>query len=195
MFDQAALNASLNGLSAVFLSSGYVLIRRRRIAAHKVCMISAFSVSTAFLVSYVVYHLRVGAVHFQGQGWIRPVYFALLLTHTILAVVIVALAAAAIWARMGDAYDTVHHDHIRAARSDRLPVAAAERFSVDLSASFMVGDRSSDVVAGRSVGCYTLFVDRGYDRCTDVKPDAVVRSLRQAVQHILSRTAPPEKTR
>ena len=91
MFDQAALNASLNGLSAVFLSSGYVLIRRRRIAAHKVCMISAFSVSTAFLVSYVVYHLRVGAVHFQGQGWIRPVYFALLLTHTILAVVIVPL--------------------------------------------------------------------------------------------------------
>jgi D-glycero-D-manno-heptose 1,7-bisphosphate phosphatase len=73
--------------------------------------------------------------------------------------------------------------------------AAAERFSLDLSASFMVGDRSSDVVAGRSVGCYTLFVDRGYDRCTDVKPDAVVRSLRQAVQHILSRTAPPEKTR
>src|SRR2546426_729560 len=92
MFNQAALNASLNGLSAVFLSSGYILIRQRRIAAHKVCMISAFSVSAAFLVSYVVYHLRVGAVHFQGQGWIRPVYFALLLTHTILAVVIVPLA-------------------------------------------------------------------------------------------------------
>ena len=55
-----------------------------------------------------------------------------------------------------------------------LLLAAAERFSVDLSASFMVGDRSSDVVAGRSVGCYTLFLDRGYDRCTDVRPDAVV---------------------
>jgi D-glycero-D-manno-heptose 1,7-bisphosphate phosphatase len=72
-----------------------------------------------------------------------------------------------------------------------LLLAAAERFSVDLSASFMVGDRSSDIVAGRSVGCYTLFLDRGYDRCTDVRPDAVVRSLRQAVQHILGRTAPP----
>jgi len=70
---------------------------------------------------------------------------------------------------------------------------AAARFSIDFSASFMVGDRCSDIVAGRSVGCYTLFVDRGYDRCTDVKPDAVVRSLRQAVQHILSRTAPPGK--
>jgi D-glycero-D-manno-heptose 1,7-bisphosphate phosphatase len=72
-----------------------------------------------------------------------------------------------------------------------LLLAAAERFSVDLSASFMVGDRSSDVVAGRTVGCYTLFLDRGYDRCTDVRPDAVVRSLRQAVQHILGRTEPP----
>jgi D-glycero-D-manno-heptose 1,7-bisphosphate phosphatase len=69
-------------------------------------------------------------------------------------------------------------------------LAAAERFSVDLSASFMVGDRSSDIVAGRSVGCYTLFVDRGCDRCTDVRPDAVVRSLRQAVQHILRRAEP-----
>jgi len=68
--------------------------------------------------------------------------------------------------------------------------AAAARFSIDFSASFMVGDRCSDIVAGRSVGCYTLFVDRGYDRCTDVKPDAVVRSLRQAVQHILSRPVP-----
>jgi D-glycero-D-manno-heptose 1,7-bisphosphate phosphatase len=66
--------------------------------------------------------------------------------------------------------------------------AAAERFSLELSACFMVGDRNSDIVAGGSVGCYTLFLDRGYDRCTDVRPDAVVRSLRQAVQHILSRT-------
>jgi D-glycero-D-manno-heptose 1,7-bisphosphate phosphatase len=71
-----------------------------------------------------------------------------------------------------------------------LLLAAAERFSVDFSASFMVGDRCSDIVAGRSVGCYTLFVDRGYDRCTDVRPDAVVRSVRQAVGHILRRAAP-----
>ncbi|MFL5044446.1 MAG: D-glycero-alpha-D-manno-heptose-1,7-bisphosphate 7-phosphatase [Xanthobacteraceae bacterium] len=71
--------------------------------------------------------------------------------------------------------------------------AAAARFSIDFSASFLVGDRCSDIVAGRSVGCYTLFVDRGYDRCTDVKPHAVVRSLRQAVQHILSRTVPRGK--
>jgi D-glycero-D-manno-heptose 1,7-bisphosphate phosphatase len=74
-----------------------------------------------------------------------------------------------------------------------LLIAAAEQFSLDLSASFMVGDRWSDIVAGRSAGCYTLFVDRGYDRCTDVRPDAVVGSLRQAVQHILSRAVAPGK--
>src|SRR5262245_62199034 len=68
--------------------------------------------------------------------------------------------------------------------------AAAERFSIDFSSSFMVGDRCSDMVAGRAVGCYTLFVDRGYDRCSDVRPDAVVRSVRQAVQHMLSRIVP-----
>jgi D-glycero-D-manno-heptose 1,7-bisphosphate phosphatase len=70
---------------------------------------------------------------------------------------------------------------------------AAERFSLDFSSSFMVGDRCSDVVAGRSVGCYTLFIDRGYDRCRDVRPDAVVRSVRQAAQHILSRAVPSER--
>lgn len=92
MFDQAALNASLNGASAIFLAAGYGFIRKRRIPQHKACMISAFSVSTVFLISYLLYHFRVGVVHFTGQGWIRPVYFTLLVTHTILAVAIVPLA-------------------------------------------------------------------------------------------------------
>lgn len=92
MFDQAALNASLNGASAIFLAAGYGFIRKRRITQHKICMISAFSVSAVFLISYLVYHFRVGVVHFTGQGWIRPVYFTLLVTHTTLAVVIVPLA-------------------------------------------------------------------------------------------------------
>jgi len=91
MFSQAALNASLNGTSAVLLACGYAAIRRGKMKVHKAFMISAFSVSTAFLVSYVIYHIRVGHVVFQGQGWIRPVYFALLLSHTILAVVIVPM--------------------------------------------------------------------------------------------------------
>jgi len=91
MFSHAALNASLNGVSAVLLAGGYVAIRNGKVAAHKAFMISAFAVSSVFLVSYLVYHYRVGHVAFQGQGWIRPVYFALLTTHTILAVVIVPM--------------------------------------------------------------------------------------------------------
>jgi len=85
------LNAVLNASSALFLVAGYALIRRRRVAAHRACMVSAFACSVVFLISYVLYHLRVGVVSFQGQGWIRPVYFALLGTHTVLAVVIVPL--------------------------------------------------------------------------------------------------------
>lgn len=91
MFSQAALNASLNGLSAVLLAGGYAAIRNGKRGVHKAFMISAFLVSSVFLVSYLVYHYRVGHVVFQGQGWIRPVYFLLLGTHTILAVVIVPM--------------------------------------------------------------------------------------------------------
>lgn len=91
MFSQAALNASLNATSAVLLAGGYAAIRAGKRDVHKKFMVSAFWVSVVFLVSYVIYHIRVGHVVFQGQGWIRPVYFALLLSHTILAIVIVPL--------------------------------------------------------------------------------------------------------
>ena len=91
MFSHAALNASLNGLSAVLLAGGYAAIRSGKRETHKRFMISAFVVSCAFLASYLVYHYRVGHVVFTGQGWIRPMYFALLISHTILAVVIVPL--------------------------------------------------------------------------------------------------------
>jgi len=91
VFSQAALNATLNGTSAVLLACGYVAIRSGKIKVHKALMIAAFSVSCAFLVSYLIYHYRVGHVAFQGQGWIRPVYFALLISHTILAAVIVPM--------------------------------------------------------------------------------------------------------
>src|SRR5215475_2907002 len=91
MFSHAALNASLNGISAVLLAGGYVAIRAGKREAHKRFMVSAFAVSCAFLVSYLVYHYLVGHVPFQGQGWIRPVYFALLISHTVLAAVIVPM--------------------------------------------------------------------------------------------------------
>jgi putative membrane protein len=91
MFSQAALNASLNGTSAILLACGYAAIKNGKMKVHKAFMISAFIVSTVFLSSYLIYHYRVGHVVFQGQGWIRPVYFALLLSHTVLAIVIVPL--------------------------------------------------------------------------------------------------------
>jgi len=91
MFSHAALNASLNGASAILLAGGYAAIRSGKIAVHKAFMISAFAVSSVFLGSYLLYHYRVGHVTFHGQGWIRPVYFVLLTTHTILAVVIVPM--------------------------------------------------------------------------------------------------------
>ena len=91
MLSHAALNASLNGASAILLAAGYAAIRNGKIAVHKAFMISAFAVSSVFLASYLLYHYRVGHVTFHGQGWIRPVYFTLLTTHTVLAIVIVPM--------------------------------------------------------------------------------------------------------
>ena len=92
MFSHPALNATLNGISALLLTAGYVAIRAGKREVHKYFMVSAFCVSTAFLASYVIYHLRAKQlVLFQGRGWIRPVYFTLLTSHTILAIVIVPL--------------------------------------------------------------------------------------------------------
>lgn len=92
MLSHPALNATLNALSAVLLSTGYLMIRRGRVLAHKSCMGLAFASSTVFLVSYLLYHAKVGSVPFRGQGWIRPVYFTLLASHTVLAATILPLA-------------------------------------------------------------------------------------------------------
>ena len=91
LFSQAALNASLNGLSGILLLGGYSAVRARKIQVHKRFMISAFIVSCVFLISYLIYHYRVGHVPFHGQGIIRPIYFVLLTSHTILAITIVPL--------------------------------------------------------------------------------------------------------
>ena len=86
-----ALNATLNGTSAVLLLTGRWFIARKNIMAHRAVMISALVTSSLFLASYLYYHYHVGSVHFQGTGWSRPVYFAILISHTILAAVIVPL--------------------------------------------------------------------------------------------------------
>lgn len=85
------LNALLNSLSAVLLSTGYVAIRCGRIALHKACMLAACATSALFLVSYLTYHYHIGSKPFPGQGTIRIVYFVILISHTMLAVVIVPM--------------------------------------------------------------------------------------------------------
>ncbi len=85
------LNALLNAASALLLLAGYYFIRQRRVTAHRRCMVAALGSSGLFLVSYLIYHFSVGSVRFQGTGWIRPVYFAVLVSHTVLATAIVPL--------------------------------------------------------------------------------------------------------
>ena len=98
MDDLPAVNASLNALSAVFLSAGYYFIRRQNRDAHRNCMLAAFVTSILFLVCYLTYHghrayvLHAGPTRFLEPAWFRPIYLTILLTHTVLAVVIVPLA-------------------------------------------------------------------------------------------------------
>ena len=86
------MNACLNGLCAILLATGYVLIRRRKIAAHRAVMISAFCVSIVFLASYLTYHAKAGIHRYPGAGARRTFYLALLGTHTVLAAATVPLA-------------------------------------------------------------------------------------------------------
>ena len=90
--DLPAVNATLNAVSAVLLATGFVLIRRRRIDAHRRCMLAAFATSTLFLLSYLVYHYNVGSVPYTGQGPLRVVYFTVLISHIVLAAAILPLA-------------------------------------------------------------------------------------------------------
>ena len=90
--DLPALNATLNGISAAFLFTGYVLIKQGRYTLHKRCMLGALASSTLFLISYVIYHANVGSRPFTGTGPVRLLYFGILITHVILAAAILPLA-------------------------------------------------------------------------------------------------------
>jgi putative membrane protein len=90
--DLPAVNATLNATSGVLLLIGYVLIRARRIDLHRKVMIAAFAASALFLVCYVIYHAQVGNVRFTRQGFVRPVYFTILITHVSLAFLVLPLA-------------------------------------------------------------------------------------------------------
>lgn len=95
--DLPALNAILNGTAAVLLVWGYVLIRGRQIEKHRKVMIAAFTVSVLFLISYLFYHAQVGSVRYTKTGPIRTLYFAVLISHTILAAAVPFLAVASLW--------------------------------------------------------------------------------------------------
>jgi uncharacterized membrane protein YozB (DUF420 family) len=100
-----ALNATLNGSSAVLLLIGRWFIGRGRISIHRAFMIAALVSSSAFLVSYLYYHAHVGSVHFQGQGWSRPVYFSILISHTILAAVVVPMVIITVSRALRERFD------------------------------------------------------------------------------------------
>jgi len=87
-----ALNATLNGTSAVLLGTGYMLIRNGRRDAHRLVMLAAFTVSILFLISYLIYHSQVGSVHYPHSGTLRVVYLTILSTHTVLAATVPVLA-------------------------------------------------------------------------------------------------------
>jgi uncharacterized membrane protein YozB (DUF420 family) len=107
-----AVNATLNGISAVLLTTGYLLIRRGHVMLHKRCMLAALASSTLFLTSYVIYHLHTGSRPFAGHGAIRVIYFAILLTHVVLAAVIVPLALITVTRGLRSQFDR----HVRIAR-------------------------------------------------------------------------------
>ncbi len=103
--DLPTINATLNTISAILLTVGYVLIRQRKIAAHKKCMLAAFTVSVLFLICYVFYHANAGSKSFTQQGWIRPVYFTILISHIILAFAIVPLALRTLYLAWREKFD------------------------------------------------------------------------------------------
>jgi len=103
--DLPALNATLNATSAVLLCTGWYLIKHGQRTAHRKVMLAACGVSAAFLVSYLVYHAQVGSVRFTKQGPIRTVYFAILLTHTVLAAVILPLVLVTLSRGLSAKYD------------------------------------------------------------------------------------------
>ncbi len=110
--DLPTLNALLNATSAALLVLGYRFIRRRAISAHRACMLGAFAVSIVFLTSYVAYHAQVGSVHFPGTGFVRGVYFAILITHTILAALVPPLAIVTLYRALSGNFER----HRRVAR-------------------------------------------------------------------------------
>ena len=106
------VNATLNAIAGLFLLAGFVLIRRRRIQAHRNAMLGAFASSTLFLISYLIYHAQVGSRPFTGQGVVRYAYFTILISHVILATAILPMAISTLSRGLRGRYE----DHRRIAK-------------------------------------------------------------------------------
>jgi uncharacterized membrane protein YozB (DUF420 family) len=106
------LNALLNATSTVFLVTGYILIRRGHATLHKRCMVAALTCSALFLMSYVIYHANAGSRPFPGLGFVRVAYFAILITHVVLAAAILPLALMTATRGLRSQFDR----HVRIAR-------------------------------------------------------------------------------
>lgn len=100
-----ALNATLNAIAAVLLACGYLLIRAGHRDQHRRVMLAAFTTSSLFLVSYVIYHAQVGSVRFTRHGFVRPLYFTILATHVTLAAVVLPLAIITLWRGLSARFD------------------------------------------------------------------------------------------
>lgn len=103
--DFPTIDAILNATSAILLTLGYIFIRRKNVGAHKFCMISAVLSSTLFLIFYLTYHYYHGTTRFTGQGVVRPIYFAILGSHTMLAAAIVPMVVATLYRALREQFE------------------------------------------------------------------------------------------
>jgi putative membrane protein len=110
--DLPTLNAILNSITAVLLVIGFVLIKQKKIQAHKKVMLSALTTSLLFLTSYLIYHFNVGSVPYPHHNWTRPLYFAILIPHTVLATIMTPFIVIAVWCALKEKYEK-HKEIVR----------------------------------------------------------------------------------
>jgi uncharacterized membrane protein YozB (DUF420 family) len=103
--DLPHVNATLNAVTIVFLAAGFYFIRSGEREKHKACMLAALAVSAAFLVTYLIYHFNSGLARFGGEGWIRAVYFTILIVHVIVAVIITVMVPITVWRALAGRFD------------------------------------------------------------------------------------------
>jgi putative membrane protein len=103
--DLSTVNAILNGLSAIFLILGFIFIKRRNVQFHRASILTAFTLSVLFFISYLFYHHHAGSVPYAHHDWTRPLYFTILISHIILAVVMIPLILMSLWYALKERFE------------------------------------------------------------------------------------------